>query len=521
MATLTNLKIKDTYDGLLKTSDNLPIDGTLKTLQDGLGNDLPLQVSTTEINFTGTVSGITAGGLGAGTGVDSMESKLTTVPADARGLNDIVIGKSAQSSVDASNGSNVVIGTGATQTGGEQTIVVGYLATASKAGISIGSNTDNNSGQGIAIGNGAETGSLDESCAIGFDASSTGNAGSLAVGRNSNATGINPSAFGRNASSSNNALAAGYNAVASGNESISLGANTDATASESTALGYAAQATAAGAVAIGNNVTAATANTASVKALETQTDSTPTAGGIIMSDAGGTDRRINIDAAGSLQIDSTPVGGGGGAAQSFSAIGASAMKGVVPYSENTSQQFKTNQMLSGYGTAQAGQNNDAASWQLIPVAEGNTISKLLVSVFAGLAGGTAQVAFYDTDVDSDGFLYVKDQLLNLGTVDCSTTGDKIITLGTPFTMPTGKVNGQIAVLVFRSDNAIGMRGWSQSVFSGWGGGMQSSTYYRAMAPTVTPGVAPGVALPATIGDKSQTGITYAAQTSSPLQVLWI
>ena len=56
MATLTNLKIKDTYDGLLKTSDNQPIDGTLKTLQDGLGNDLPIEVSTTEVNFTGTVS---------------------------------------------------------------------------------------------------------------------------------------------------------------------------------------------------------------------------------------------------------------------------------------------------------------------------------------------------------------------------------------------------------------------------------------------------------------------------------
>ena len=54
MATLTNLKIKDTYDGLLKTSDNQPIGGTLKTLQDGLGNDLPLQVSTTTVNFTGT-----------------------------------------------------------------------------------------------------------------------------------------------------------------------------------------------------------------------------------------------------------------------------------------------------------------------------------------------------------------------------------------------------------------------------------------------------------------------------------
>lgn len=268
MATLTNLKIKDTYDGLLKTSDNQPIDGTLRTLQDGLGNDLPLQVSTTEVNFTGTVTGIQAGGLVAGTGANSMESALTTTPADARGVDDIVIGEGAQSKVDASFGGNVVIGKDATQTGGEQGIVIGYQATMSKAGISIGANTDNNSGQGIAIGNNAATGSLDESCAIGFDASSTGNAGSLAVGRNSSASGLNGSAFGRNSSATNSGIAAGYNAVASGNEGVAIGANTDATASESTALGYAAQATAQGAVAIGNSVTASTVDTTTLKLLQ-------------------------------------------------------------------------------------------------------------------------------------------------------------------------------------------------------------------------------------------------------------
>jgi len=267
MATLTNLKIKDTYDGLLKTSDNQPIDGTLKTLQDGLGNDLPIEVSTTEVNFTGTVSGITSGGLVAGTGANSMESALTTTPADARGVNDIVIGEGAQSRVDASFGGNVIIGTDATQTGGERGVVIGYNATLSKSGISIGENTDNNSGQGIAIGNNAATGSLDESCAIGFDASSTGNAGSLAVGRNSSATGLNGSALGRNSSASNSGIAAGYNAVASGSEGTAVGVNTDATASLSTALGYNAQATAAGAVAIGE-VTASTVDTTTLKLLQ-------------------------------------------------------------------------------------------------------------------------------------------------------------------------------------------------------------------------------------------------------------
>jgi len=267
MSSLVNQKIKDTYEGLIKTSDEQPIDGTLKNLQDGNGGVLPIQVSTSTINFTGAVTGISAGGLLAGTGANSMESGITTTPADARGINDIVIGDGAQSRVDATFGSNVVIGNDATQTGGERGVVIGYNATMSKAGISIGANTDNNSGQGIAIGNNAATGTLDESCAIGFDASSTGNAGSLAVGRNSSATGINPTCIGRNSSATNNAIAAGYNAVASGNESTAIGTNTDATASLATALGYNAQATAAGAIALGE-VTASTVDTTTLKLLQ-------------------------------------------------------------------------------------------------------------------------------------------------------------------------------------------------------------------------------------------------------------
>ena len=60
MGDLTNKQIDQTYDGLIKTSDEQPINGTLKNLQDGVGNDLPMQVSTTGVNFTGTVTGIPA-----------------------------------------------------------------------------------------------------------------------------------------------------------------------------------------------------------------------------------------------------------------------------------------------------------------------------------------------------------------------------------------------------------------------------------------------------------------------------
>jgi hypothetical protein len=50
--TLTGLTPSTTYDALIKVGDNGPIDGTLKTLSDGLGNDLPMEVSTTGVNFT-------------------------------------------------------------------------------------------------------------------------------------------------------------------------------------------------------------------------------------------------------------------------------------------------------------------------------------------------------------------------------------------------------------------------------------------------------------------------------------
>jgi hypothetical protein len=58
--TLTGLTPSTTYDALIKVGDNGPIDGTLKTLSDGLGNDLPMEASTTGVNFTGTttVSGV-------------------------------------------------------------------------------------------------------------------------------------------------------------------------------------------------------------------------------------------------------------------------------------------------------------------------------------------------------------------------------------------------------------------------------------------------------------------------------
>jgi trimeric autotransporter adhesin len=54
--TLTGTEIKDTYDSLIKVTDNGPISGTAKYLSDGLGNDSALALSTSLVGI-GTASG--------------------------------------------------------------------------------------------------------------------------------------------------------------------------------------------------------------------------------------------------------------------------------------------------------------------------------------------------------------------------------------------------------------------------------------------------------------------------------
>jgi hypothetical protein len=51
---LNGLTPAGTYPGLIKTGDNTAISGTPKVLSDGNGNDLPMAVSTTGVNLTGS-----------------------------------------------------------------------------------------------------------------------------------------------------------------------------------------------------------------------------------------------------------------------------------------------------------------------------------------------------------------------------------------------------------------------------------------------------------------------------------
>jgi hypothetical protein len=54
--TLTGTTPQDTYDSLIKVTDNGPLSGTLKALSDGLGNDSTLSLSTTAASIGGTLA---------------------------------------------------------------------------------------------------------------------------------------------------------------------------------------------------------------------------------------------------------------------------------------------------------------------------------------------------------------------------------------------------------------------------------------------------------------------------------
>jgi hypothetical protein len=53
--TLTGTTPQDTYDSLIKVTDNGPLSGTLKALSDGLGNDSSLSLSTTAASISGAL----------------------------------------------------------------------------------------------------------------------------------------------------------------------------------------------------------------------------------------------------------------------------------------------------------------------------------------------------------------------------------------------------------------------------------------------------------------------------------
>lgn len=104
MSSLINLQISQTFPGLIKTNDEAAIDGTLRTLQDGAGNDLPMEVSTVGVNFTGTVTGTpnTTYDYGAVGAAGNISMAMTGSDA----TNDVVVMQAGTNITLTDNGSN-------------------------------------------------------------------------------------------------------------------------------------------------------------------------------------------------------------------------------------------------------------------------------------------------------------------------------------------------------------------------------------------------------------------------------
>ena len=205
------------------------------------------------------------------------------------------------------------------------------------------------------------------------------------------------------------------------------------------------------------NVTAAIANTVSISALEVQTNSTPTAGGIIMADAGGTDRRINIDAAGALQIDSTPVGGGGGSE-------ANEGQAITPCLAPNA--YSIPWVLSGYSQA-AGKNMTANTVQYIPfyAKAGEAISDFRFDLQIAQAAATMDVGLYKGYVSTaTGFKTVMPEFVATiaSAVDVSTTGTKNFT-GLNISLPADAEGGLYWIGFISDTSMVALKVWSNWV----------------------------------------------------------
>ena len=333
--TLLNTQINNTYPGLLKTSDNAILGATEKVVGDGLGNDSTLSLGTASASFTGTLD-LSAATV---TGDNNTTYDLTS----AQNVNDVDLTLTGSDAVV--DIVKLVAGTNITLTdSGTNQITIDAAGGGGAAGLESGSGADSmqsaaslttvaanaSANSSIAIGNGATAsgGTNDGSIAIGKNTTAAGNR-SICISNN-NGEANAPGSIQLGSASTINAFAARHIAIGTGintnsisSDAISIGTDAQADQIGSISIGRNSQTTGIQSVALGYGVVGAKDYTTSVNALETLTNSTPTAGGIIMHDAGGTERRLNVDASGNLQVDSNPLAFG----QNF----------VAPYFTHTGQ----------------------------------------------------------------------------------------------------------------------------------------------------------------------------------------
>jgi hypothetical protein len=117
MGTLTGKQIDNTYDGLIKTNDEQPINATPKTLQDGLGNDLPVQVGTGGMVYSGsqdftaaTVTGISGTDTTYTLGVDESvpDGVITLQASDGSPIQEVTFQCDGNIVMDTAVGANTL-----------------------------------------------------------------------------------------------------------------------------------------------------------------------------------------------------------------------------------------------------------------------------------------------------------------------------------------------------------------------------------------------------------------------------
>ena len=122
MATLTGNQIKNSYDGLIKTTDNAALGAVEKEITDGVGTSSTLKLGTTSASFVGdldltgaTVTGLPDSGVqsvvaGTNVTVDNTDPANPIVNAAASGVTSIIAGGGI--SVDQATGDVTVTATG-------------------------------------------------------------------------------------------------------------------------------------------------------------------------------------------------------------------------------------------------------------------------------------------------------------------------------------------------------------------------------------------------------------------------
>jgi hypothetical protein len=268
MAALTGNQIKNSYPGLLKTTDNAALPASIPgVITDGVGNTSPLKLSQTAVEMASDNILITNAAGDTGMQIDGSGATDVVIFAGALDFNSVTSfsGLPAAGLVNGSIGTDSIVSAASLTTTAAQADSVGNIGIGNNAqatgggvfarsNIAIGTNALANNEVDIAIGANAQaTGS--RTVAVGAEASASGNR-AVAVGIGTNATSFTSICIGNysTANAEGAIVLGGYGSTASGSFSAVFGRESSATAPQAYAIGY--------------GITASTENTVTLKRLQ-------------------------------------------------------------------------------------------------------------------------------------------------------------------------------------------------------------------------------------------------------------